>query len=347
MLELAGATVRFGTQVALDGIDLAIADGERLAVLGPSGAGKSTLLRAVAGLEPLAAGRISWQGEDLAPVPVHRRHFGLMFQDYVLFPNRDVAGNVAFGLQMAGVNRANAAGRVSEVLALVGLAGYERRSISALSGGEQQRVALARALAPRPQLLMLDEPLGALDRTLRERLLGELAALFAKLDLTIIYVTHDQAEALAMGDRVAVLHAGRLEAVATPDELWRQPANEFVAGFLGLRNITDATVADGWATTEWGRLPVPAGTPAGRHRLVLRPTGLIVDPSGPICGRVEAATFRGSYTEVIVAVTGATAMVAQLPAGTPAPPAGQPICLGLAARAVVLLPAVNGGSLSR
>jgi len=171
MLRLAGVTVRFDSTVALDSVDLEVRDRERLSVLGPSGSGKSTLLRAISGLEPLESGSIDWNGRDLAGVPVHKRDFGLMFQDYVLFPHRDVAGNVRFGLEMAGVDRRKADVRVAGTLELVGLRGFERRVPAQLSGGEQQRVALARALAARPKLLMLDEPLGALDRALRRALL--------------------------------------------------------------------------------------------------------------------------------------------------------------------------------
>jgi thiamine transport system ATP-binding protein len=233
MLSLERATVCFGPRAALDDVTLTVGDGELIAVLGPSGSGKSTLLRAIGGLETLAQGVVRWDGEDLTAVPPHRRRFGLMFQDYALFPHKDVAGNVAFGLRMQKRAATEVRQRVADALALVDLEGFEQRSVTTLSGGEQQRVALARALAPEPRLLMLDEPLGALDRTLRERLLVELGDLLHRLSMTAIYVTHDHAEARALGDRLVVMRAGHVEQVGRPDEVVAHPANEFVAEFVG------------------------------------------------------------------------------------------------------------------
>ena len=297
MLRMVAATVRYGEAAALEGVDLEVGRAERLAVLGPSGSGKSTLLRAICGLEPLAAGRIEWAGQDLAGVPVHRRGFGLMFQDYVLFPHRDVGGNVGFGLEMSDVAPAARQGRVEEVLELVGLRGHERRRIDQLSGGEQQRVALARALAPRPRLLMLDEPLGALDRALRTRLLDDLAELFAQLELPIIYVTHDQEEALAMGQRVAVLNHGRLETVLPAQQLWLSPPNEFVARFLGLSNIVSLRAGDAQrVVTPWGAIDLVSTPPTGTTHLLVRPEAMVIDPAGPLSGVVRAETFRGDHT---------------------------------------------------
>jgi thiamine transport system ATP-binding protein len=347
VLELRGLTVRYGELVALDSIDVSVTDGERLAVLGPSGSGKSTLLRAIAGLEMPATGTISWDGHDLAGTPVHRRGVGLMFQDYALFPHRNVAGNVAFGLEMRGEPAPAVRARVTEVLELVGLAGYGSRRVTELSGGEQQRVALARALAPRPRLLLLDEPLGALDRTLRERLLVELSELFRQVGLTIVYVTHDQEEALALGDRVAVLNAGRLEAVGAPQQLWRDPPTEFVARFLGHPNIVEATVlAEARARTPWGVLPVPAGTPPGRRRLLLRGEALELDPSGPICGTVASSTFRGSRTVIVVAVDVAPPVEVHIPPAGPLVEVGQRVCIVVPREAVHVLPTDDGASLA-
>ncbi|WP_416345308.1 ABC transporter ATP-binding protein [Isoptericola peretonis] len=229
-----GATRRRPGSVAVDRVSLDVAAGEIVALLGPSGCGKSSLLRAVAGLEPLAGGSVAFDGEDLAGVPVHRRGFGLLFQDGQLFPHRDVGRNVAYGLETQGTSRAERAARVAELLADVGLAGYERRSVATLSGGEKQRVALARALAPRPRLLLLDEPLSALDRRLRERLAVDVRDTLKAAGTTAVFVTHDHDEAFTVADRVAVMDAGRLLQVDAPDVLLRAPANARVTEFLGL-----------------------------------------------------------------------------------------------------------------
>ena len=233
MLQAHDVTVRFDATVAVDHVDLEVEDGERVAVLGPSGCGKSTLLRAIAGLEELATGVVRWDGEDLAGVPPHRRRFGFMFQGYSLFPHLDVGDNVAYGLRMEGRPPAETAARVTEVLEWVGLAGFERRSVENLSGGEQQRVALARTLAPEPRLVMLDEPLGALDRALRERLIVETTELLERAGTTALYVTHDHDEAAAIADRVALMRAGRIVQVGPMTRLRSAPADPWVADFLG------------------------------------------------------------------------------------------------------------------
>ena len=233
MLEIEGVTTSFGVKIALDDLSLDVSAGEVVALLGASGSGKSTLLRVVAGLQRPDAGRVQLDGQDLAPVPPHRRGIGLVFQDHALFHHRDVAANVAFGLRMRGDAPDQIDRRVGELLELVGLPGFERRSVATLSGGEQQRIALARALAPEPRILLLDEPLGSLDRPLRERLLADLDGLFTAIDLTALYVTHDQAEAFRLGDRIALIREGRIAQSGTPDELWAHPADEDVALFLG------------------------------------------------------------------------------------------------------------------
>ena len=237
MLRAENVSVRYDGVAALDGATLEVSTGETVTVLGPSGSGKTTLLRVVAGLQVPDAGRVLLEGEDLAGVPPHRRGIGLVFQDHALFPHRDVAGNVGFGLRMRGDDSAATAKRTAELLELVGLAGFERRSVGTLSGGEQQRVALARALAPEPRLLLLDEPLGSLDRRLRDRLLDDLARVFDELDLTALYVTHDQTEAFTLGDRVAVMREGQVVQVAAPDDLWARPLDTDVARFLGIANV--------------------------------------------------------------------------------------------------------------
>ncbi|WP_225838594.1 ABC transporter ATP-binding protein [Streptomyces sp. NK08204] len=299
LLSLQAATVRFGGRPVLDAVGLDIAEHEVVCVLGPSGSGKSTLLRAVAGLQPLDSGRVLLDGRDQAGVPAHRRGVGLMFQDHQLFPQRDVGGNVAFGLRMHGVAKGRRATAVQELLELVGLPGAAGRAVAGLSGGEQQRVALARALAPRPRLLMLDEPLGQLDRSLRERLVVELRELFGRLGTTVLAVTHDQGEAFALADRVVVMREGRIAQSGTPLEVWQRPADEFVARFLGFDNVVQATVAGAVADSPWGKLPVPDGSPQGARTLLVRPAGVRLAPAdeGLPC-TVTARTFKGTHVAV-------------------------------------------------
>jgi thiamine transport system ATP-binding protein len=285
MLTVTGLTVRYDDFVAIERVDVEVPDGEVVCVLGPSGCGKSTLLRAVAGLEPPAAGTIAWDGADLAGVPPHRRNLGLMFQDHSLFPHRDVLGNVGFGLRMQRLPAARVDARARELLELVGLGGYEHRRIAELSGGEQQRVALARALAPAPRLLMLDEPLGSLDLELRDRLVLELRDLFVRLGVTALFVTHDHDEAFAIADRVAVMRAGRIEQVGLPEEVWRRPATEFVARFLGYN-----------VTSVFGTAPVAVRP----DRLRLLSRGRV--PDGAVAGVVTGRTFRRDHFLVRVKV---------------------------------------------
>ncbi|MGA6154800.1 ABC transporter ATP-binding protein [Stenotrophomonas sp. NPDC087984] len=301
LLRLDEVTVRFGRRDALDAVDLEVAEHETVCVLGPSGSGKSTMLRVVAGLQSADDGRVWLAGQDQNGVPTHRRGVGLMFQDHQLFPQRDVGGNVAFGLRMRKVGRAEADRRVAELLELVGLPGAQRRPVDSLSGGEQQRVALARALAPRPKLLMLDEPLGQLDRGLRERLVVELRELFARLGTTVLAVTHDQGEAFALADRVVVMDNGRIAQTGTPLEVWQRPATEFVARFLGFDNVVDAIVDGEVADTRWGKLPVPPGSRPGPTRLLVRPAGVrLTDPGEGLACTVETRTFRGDHVALIL-----------------------------------------------
>ncbi|MFF3917101.1 ABC transporter ATP-binding protein [Streptomyces sp. NPDC001852] len=299
LLSLDAATVRFGGRAVLDAVDLDVAEHEVVCVLGPSGSGKSTLLRAVAGLQPLSGGRVLLGGRDQSGVPAHRRGVGLMFQDHQLFPQRDVGANVAFGLRMQGVGRGERDAGVGELLELVGLPGAARRAVASLSGGEQQRVALARALAPRPRLLMLDEPLGQLDRSLRERLVVELRELFGRLGTTVLAVTHDQGEAFALADRVVVMRDGRIAQSGTPLQVWQRPADAFVARFLGFDNVVPATVAGTAADSPWGKLPVPDGSPQGPRTLLVRPAGvrLVAADTGLPC-TVTARTFKGTHVAV-------------------------------------------------
>ena len=242
MLRVEDVKVQFDGKTALDGISLDVEHSQVVTVLGPSGSGKTTLLRVVAGLQRPDAGRVRLDDRDLAHVPPHRRGIGYVFQDHALFQHRDVAGNVAFGLRMQHEPKDVVARRVREMLDLVGLSGLERRSVATLSGGEQQRIALARALAPEPRILLLDEPLGSLDRRLRDRLVDDLERIFEQLGVTAVYVTHDQTEAFALGDRVAVMREGRIVQFGSPDEVWARPADADVARFLGFRNVRDGSV---------------------------------------------------------------------------------------------------------
>ena len=315
---------------AVDGVGLAVATGEVVALLGPSGSGKSSLLRAVAGLEPLAGGDVTWDGASVVPVPVHRRGFGLLFQDGQLFAHRDVAGNVGYGLR----GDPHAAARIAALLELVGLPGQQRRDPATLSGGERQRVALARALAPRPRLLLLDEPLSALDRALRERLAGDLRAALVATGTTAVLVTHDQDEAFAVADRVAVMAGGRLLQVAPPGDLWRAPASREVAAFLGYEAFVASAspVAAPWRTAL-GLAPDDDGT------LALAVGALVVHQGAPdeLTGAVVAVGARRGRSEVTVDVPGIGRLTALAPPGWSAP-AGSPVGLRLDPECAVRLP---------
>ena len=288
------------TATAVDGLSLDVSPGEVVALLGPSGSGKSSLLRAVAGLEPISAGSITWDGADLAGVPVHRRGFGLMFQDGQLFPHRDVARNVAYGLEMEHVDRAGRRVRVAELLELVGLTGFGAREVASLSGGERQRVALARSLAPRPRLLLLDEPLSALDRALRERLAGEVRAALTRTGTTAIFVTHDHDEAFAVADRIAVMDLGRLLQVAPPAELWHRPASRRVAEFLGYEAFVPAGAPEAEAFARPGS-PLRADDDVV---LAIGPGSLLRADDGVLTGRVVGSGFRRGVVETLVDVDG-------------------------------------------
>ncbi len=296
--------VAYGATRAVDGVDLDVGDAEIVAVLGPSGCGKSTLLRAIAGLEPDITGSVAWQQEPLDTTPAHQRRFALMFQDYALFPHRDVGGNVEFALRMQRVGAPTRAARVAELLAFVGLSDFERRPVTTLSGGESQRVALARALAADPRLLMLDEPLGSLDLDLRTRLLGELGRLLRSTGVSVLYVTHDHSEAFALADRVAVMRAGRIVQTAVPQELWEAPVSEWVATFLGFGPTVDGRCDAGRVEAPWGGFAAPEGLVPGPVRIVFRPGGADLDPVGEVTGRIVGARFAGEGWVHDVAISG-------------------------------------------
>ena len=289
----------FGSLPVLHDVDLDVADGATVSLLGPSGSGKSTLLRVIAGLERPDTGSVELDGADVTLLPAHRRGVGVVFQDQALFPHLDVAGNVGFGLRMAGADRATRRARVAETLELVGLSGYEGRDPATLSGGEAQRVALARALAARPGVVLLDEPLAALDQLLRERLLVELRGIFDDLGVTVVAVTHDPTEAGALGQRMAVLVDGRIVQVDEPGEVLARPCSAEVAGLVGQRNVVEGCVGDGEVRCAWGRFPV-ADRPAGAADVLVQPDGVHARPGGELAGRVTGLMFRGGSSFAIV-----------------------------------------------
>jgi ABC-type Fe3+/spermidine/putrescine transport system ATPase subunit len=331
----------------LHGVTFTVERAEIVGILGPSGSGKTTLLRLLAGLEIPDSGRALMDGEDVTHEPPHRRSIGLMFQEYALFPHRDVFGNVAFGLQMQARNRDDIAARVTDTLELVGLAGYERRDVNQLSGGERQRVALARSLAPGPKLLMLDEPLGALDRTLRERLVEELPQILQDAGVTAITVTHDQEEAFAISDRLILMRDGRVAQVGTPEAVYQRPASTWVARFLGLTNLLSAkALSDGIVQTRLGVLKV-GGTASGTGnapaslQLLVRPEAARLDADGPnvLTGVVRDRSFRGGFYRLVVEFPGGPNLVFAVPSATAVPAPDESIALSLDPRGMALLPA--------
>ena len=309
-LEVREIYKSYANQPVLSGISFQQTPGEILALLGPSGSGKTTLLEIIAGLLEPDQGDCLWDGKSLLGIPPHQRSFGLMFQDYVLFPHKNVRDNVAFGLKMAGEDREISSTRVRETLKLVGLEGFENRDISTLSGGEQQRVALARSLAPEPKLVMLDEPLGALDRTIRERLVGDLRQILKDACQTALYVTHDQEEAFRVSDRVVIIGNGKAAQIGTPQEIYYHPTSPYVAKFLGMVNFLDGeavsnthgslikTSLGDWQTSkDW----------KGRGSVLLRPDKIHIhkQPAGDCCcleGVIRNSRFSGSDLQIELAV---------------------------------------------
>lgn len=313
MLELRDIYKRFAPdKEVLRGIALTVAPQEIVCLLGPSGCGKSTLLRVIAGLERADRGQVLLNGADVGELPAYTRGVGLMFQDYALFPHLSVAENVAYGLRMKKLPAAQRQRRVEEMLALVNLQSYAGRAVDDLSGGEQQRVALARTLAPNPSLVLLDEPVANLDRLLREELMGELRRILKQLRMTTIFVTHDQEEAFALADRIAVMRAGRIEQVAPPAQLYRRPINTFVASFLGFDNLLPverANPAEGVVHTPAGDFPLAVRPDRSIDdcRLLIPPDAAVLDDEQPgptyirFEGRVLTTTFRGSFFRLEVA----------------------------------------------
>lgn len=300
-VELGGIVKSYGGTRVLHGIDLDIAPGEFVSLLGPSGCGKTTLLRVLAGLEDADEGTVMLGGADVSHVPTNRRDIGMVFQSYSLFPHLRVTDNTAFGLRRRGVGWAEAARRALDALALVGLAEHAGKFPHQLSGGQQQRVALARALVTEPKVLLLDEPLSALDAKVRVQLRDEIRRLQLRLGITTVFVTHDQEEALAVSDRIAVMSSGRIEQIGTPEELYGAPATASVAGFVGLSSLV-AGVADGGHVTVWGQR-LPLQTPAdGPVDVYLRPENVhfAAEADAVATGVVEESTFLGSMRRTVV-----------------------------------------------
>ena len=297
---------------ALKDLSFEVGSGELVAVIGPSGSGKSTLLKLVSGLEQGHNGRILLDGVDLAPLAVHQRRMGMVFQNYALFPHMSVLDNIAYGLKLQGIGMTDRAARVMELLDMVGMQGLQDRSVRQLSGGQQQRVALARALAIEPRALLLDEPLSALDAGIRGHLRDQIRALQQRLGITTLLVTHDQEEALVMADKVAVLKQGQLLQIATPKQLYEHPANMAVAAFVGLSTIWPATVTEpGWVDTGFARLAAPTGqrAPGARVHLLARPEHVQPDPpegaANRLEGRVGTTRFLGAVSRYDFHVRGA------------------------------------------
>jgi putative spermidine/putrescine transport system ATP-binding protein len=300
-VQLQAIVKSYGGSTVLHGIDLDIAPGEFVSLLGPSGCGKTTLLRVLAGLEGSDAGVVLLGGHDVSRVPTNKRDIGMVFQSYSLFPHLRVTENTAFGLRRRGVGRADAAKRALDALALVGLEEHAGKFPHQLSGGQQQRVALARALVTEPKVLLLDEPLSALDAKVRVQLRDEIRRIQLRLGITTVFVTHDQEEALAVSDRIAVMNEGRIEQIGTPEELYGTPATASVAAFVGLSSIVAGT-ADGAEVEVWGRR-LPLQTPSsGPVDVYLRPENVAFaeGADADARGTVEQSTFLGSIRRTVV-----------------------------------------------
>jgi putative spermidine/putrescine transport system ATP-binding protein len=345
-LAISDLSKSFGSHVAVAGLDLTVARGEFMALLGPSGCGKTTTLQMIAGFVAPDRGTIALEGEDLVRVKPNRRGLGLVFQSYALFPHMTAAGNVAFGLEMQRLPRAERDKRVADMLTLVGLSAFAERFPRQLSGGQQQRVALARALAIRPRVLLLDEPLSNLDAKLREEMQIELRQILRSLGATTILVTHDQAEAMALSDRIAVMNAGRIEQVGTPTQVYEHPATPFVAGFLGKTNViaVEVRAESGGSAAVIGdaRWPVAARVAPGRVSASIRPEKIsfVLDGAGAgLAGTVRTRVFQGAHWLYQVDTPAGVLTVIRQNAGDMAPGEGAPVRLTWRAEDMTLGPA--------
>jgi len=328
----------YGSVHALDGLSLTLAPGELIALLGPSGCGKTTALRILAGLDEPTSGRVLVAGKDLTSVPANKRDMGMVFQAYSLFPHMTSQANVEFGLKLRGVDAGKRRQRAREMLELVGLGIHADRYASQLSGGQQQRVALARALAFEPSVLLLDEPLSALDAKVRAQLRDEIRRVQLEVGTTTLFVTHDQEEALAMADRVGVMNKGRLEQLDAPEVLYAQPANPFVADFVGLMNRVAGEVADGQVSVLGTRLPTLEGSiTAGAGLALIRPEHLRVTRSDSASARVVAVSFQGAISRARIVTADGTEVLAQLSGSAVQGLAeGTPVELGVDAAALLV-----------
>lgn len=338
-IEACGKTFADGTR-ALEPATLDISRGETLVLLGPSGCGKTTMLRIIAGLElPDTGGRLLFDGKDMTSVPIERRNVGMVFQSYALFPNMSVSDNIGYGLKIRGVSAKERAERVAELVALTNISGLESRRIDQLSGGQRQRVALARAVAIRPGILLLDEPLTALDAALRDRLRGELNRLLRALGITTIYVTHDQSEAMELGDRVVVMQKGVIAQIGTPREIYFTPNSRFVAEFIGAANIVETAVDNGHLLLPGGRLPIGGGANMQAAVAMIRPETIrVVEAAGAVLsGTIDSVSFIGDRQRLVIGSASHKALVVDAPNTVQAKP-GERIGLSIAPEAVRLLP---------
>jgi putative spermidine/putrescine transport system ATP-binding protein len=338
-LENASKTFPDGTRALLP-TSLQIETGEVVSLLGPSGCGKTTLLRIIAGLETPDAGTTVWfDDDDVTARPVEKRNVGMVFQSYALFPNMSVRQNIGYGLKMQGLSKPEIDARVEEVMQLCQLEPFAERSTRALSGGQSQRVALARAFAPRPRLLLLDEPLSALDAALRDTLRDELAVLLRKFEITAIFVTHDQNEALAIADRVAVMSNGRVEQIGTPPELYRNPASAFVARFVGNAMALGGHIEGATLRLPGGALSLPRA--GDGQEAYVRAEDVRLSDAGPLAGRIRSVTFLGTHYRI--GIEGVTEdMLYAMHPGLSAPVIGDMVRLDITAEALMLLQRSTG-----